>query len=166
MKTYIFLYQEVSLFEIDLVAYFMKTKGEVYIVTDGDEVIHTNEGIRVLADKMLADVALDDVDMLAICGGNIENIKDMQAIHKLVKDCKATGKVVGGICAGSKIVTEALGIDIEVDKTMIFDNQVVLSPGNEYVDFALMMGKAADIYEDEADYEETVQYFKEFRYLN
>lgn len=165
MKTYIFLYQEVSLFEVDLVAYFMKTKGDVYIVTDGDEVIHTNEGIRVLADKKLEEVAVDDVDVLAICGGNIENIRDMQVINKLVKDCKTSGKVVGGICAGSRIVAKALELGIEVDKSVVFDNQVVLSPGNEYVDFALMLGKAADIYEDEADYEETVRYFKEFRYL-
>ncbi|MBE5877633.1 MAG: hypothetical protein E7290_12195 [Lachnospiraceae bacterium] len=165
MKTYIFLYQEISLFEVDLVAYFLKTKGDVYIVTDGDEVIHTNEGIRVLADKKLEEVTVDDVDVLVICGGNIENIKDMQAIQKVVKDCKTSGKVVGGICAGSRIVAEALGVDTEVDRTVVYDNQVVLSPGNEYVDFALMMGKAADIYEDEADYEETVQYFKQFHYL-
>ena len=166
MKTYIFLYQEVSLFEVDLVAYFMKTKGEVYIVTEEDEVIHTNEGIRVLADKKLADIDAKDVDVLAICGGNIENIKDMQMIYNLVKECKTAGKVIGGICAGSQIVTEALDLDIEVDKTMVVEPQIVLSPGNEYVDFALMMGKAANIFEDEADYEETVQYFKEFRYLH
>lgn len=165
MKTYIFLYQEISLFEVDLVAYFLKTKGDVYIVTDGDEVIHTNEGIRVLADKRLADVVVDDVDVLAVCGGNVENIKDMNALKELICSCKNAGKVVGGICAGSRIVAETLGVDTEVDRTVVYDNQVVLSPGNEYVDFALMMGKAADIYEDEADYEETVQYFKQFRYL-
>ncbi len=166
MKTYIYLYQEVSLFEVDLVAFFMKTKGEVYIVTEGDEVIRTNEGIRVLADKKLAEIDVKDVDVLAICGGNIENIKDMQMIHNLVKECKTAGKVIGGICAGSQIVAKALGLDIEVNKTMFYENMVVLSPGNEYVDFALMMGKAADIYEDEADYEETVHYFKEFRHLD
>lgn len=165
MKTYIFLYQGVSLFEVDLVAYFMKTKGEVYIVTDGEEVIHTNEGIRVLADKRLSDVAVGDVDVLAVCGGNVENIKEMTALGQLIKDCKASGKVVGGICAGSRIVADAIGLDIEVDKTILYENKVVLSPGNEFVEFALVMGKAADIYEDEADYEETVQYFKEFRYL-
>ena len=165
MKTYIFLYQEVSLFEVDLVAYFMKTKGEVYIVTEGDEVIHTNEGIRVLADKKLEEVAVDDVDVLVICGGNVENIKDMQAIQKVVKDCKASGKIIGGICAGSRILAKALDMNTKIDKTMVVNHQVVLSPGNEYVDFALMLGKAADIYEDDADYEETVRYFKEFRYL-
>lgn len=165
MKTYIFLYQEASLFEVDLVAYFMRTKGEVYIVTDGDEVIHTNEGIRVLADKKLADVVAEDVDVLVICGGNIMNIKDKEGLSKLIKDCKVTGKVIGGICAGSRIVAKALALETEVKKTMTIDGQIVLSPSNEYVDFALMLGKAAEIYEDDADYEETVQYFKEFRYL-
>lgn len=35
---------------------------------------------------------------------------------------------------------------------------------NEYVDFALAVGKAAEIFADEADYQETVDYFKYFRY--
>lgn len=32
MNTYIFLYPETSFFEVNLAAYFMKTKGNVYIV--------------------------------------------------------------------------------------------------------------------------------------
>ena len=81
MKTYIFLYQEVSLFEVDLVAYFFKTKGEVYIVTEGDEVIHTNEGIRVMADKKIGEICKEDIDVLVICGGYTENIKRQKKRH-------------------------------------------------------------------------------------
>ena len=49
------------------------------------------------------------------------------------------------------------------ESTCVLDN-IVLSPGNEYVDFALAVGRAADIFTDEADYQETVDYFKYFRY--
>lgn len=35
----------------------------------------------------------------------------------------------------------------------------------QYVDFALAVGKAADIFVDEADYQETVDYFKYFKYI-
>ena len=166
MKTYIFLYQEVSLFEIDLVAYFFKTKGEVYIVTEGDEVIHTNEGIRVMADKKLGEIRKEDIDILVICGGNTENIKDMSSVQELIHECNAQKKVIGGICAGSEIVAKALEINSNVDKTIISDERVVLSPGNEYVDFALTLGKVANIYDGEEDYQETIEYFKHFRYLN
>lgn len=166
MKTYIFLYQEVSLFEVDLVAYFFKTKGDVYIVTEGDEVIHTNEGIRVMADKKLGEISKEDIDVLVICGGYTENIKDMSCVQKLIRECNTEKKVIGGICAGSEIVANALELNSNVDKTMVFDERVVLSPGNEYVDFALTLGKVANIYDGEEDYQETIEYFKHFRYLN
>ncbi len=165
MKTYIFLYQEVSLFEVDLVAYFFKTKGDVYIVTEGDEVIRTNEGIRVMADKKLGEISKEDINVLVICGGNTENIKDMSSVQELIHECNAQKKVIGGICAGSEIVANALELNSNVDKTMVFDERVVLSPGNEYVDFALTLGKVANIYDGEEDYQETVNYFKHFHYL-
>lgn len=166
MKTHIFLYQEVSLFEVDLVAYFFKTKGDVYIVTEGDEVIRTNEGIRVMADKTIGEISKEDIDVLVICGGNTENIKDMSCVQKLIRECKIEKKVIGGICAGSEIVANALELNSNVDKTIVFDECVVLSPGNEYVDFALTLGKVANIYDGEEDYQETIDYFKHFRYLN
>ena len=166
MKTYIFLYQEVSLFEVDLVAYFFKTKGDVYIVTEEDEVIHTNEGIRVMADKKIGEISKEDIDVLVICGGNTENIKDLCFVQKLICECNTEKKVIGGICAGSEIVAKALEINSNVDKTIVSDERVVLSPGNEYVDFALTLGKVANIYDGEEDYQETVNYFKHFKYLN
>ena len=50
------------------------------------------------------------------------------------------------------------------EKTCVLDH-MILSPGNEYVDFALEVGKAADIFVDEEDYQETVDYFKYFKYI-
>lgn len=166
MKTYIFLYQEVSLFEVDLVAFFFKTKGDVYIVTEGDEVIDTNEGIRVMADKKIGEISKEDLDVLVICGGNTENIKDMHSVQQLIKECGAKEKIIGGICAGSEMVANALGMNSNMDKTIVLDERVVLSPGNEYVDFALTLGKVANIYDGEDDYQETIDYFKHFKYLN
>ena len=47
MNTYIFLYPNTSFFEVTLAAYFMKTKGSVYIVAEEEhQVICTNEGIK------------------------------------------------------------------------------------------------------------------------
>lgn len=112
MNTYIFLYPETSFFEVNLAAYFMKTKGNVYIVAEDEhQSICTNEGIRIQQDISLSQT---------------------QAEYP--------------------------------ETTCVLDN-IVLSPGNEYVDFALAVGKAADIFADEADYQETVDYFKYFKYI-
>lgn len=164
MKTYIFLYQEVSFFEVDLAAYFMKTKGEVKIVTDEDKVINTNEGVKILADITLPDLQPETGDVFVVCGGNIDNIGNMEGLYEVIRNFGKKGAVVGGICAGRNIVADALGIKAFGDKTETVDTKIVLSPGNEYVDFALEVGKAADIYEDEADYQETIDYFKHFQY--
>ena len=104
----------------------------------------------------------EDIDVLLICGGNINNIHSMKLLYELIRQCHTGQKIIGGICAGREIVSNALHITDFEDNTQTIGN-VILSPGNEYVDFALAVGKAADIYIDEADYQETVDYFKLFR---
>lgn len=162
MKTYIFLYNETSLFEVDLVAYFMKTKGDVFVITERNKVINTNEGFKILADFTIDEIKIEDIDILVICGGEINNINDVSKLHQLIKKCNDDNKIIGGICAGKDIVANALNISCP-EKSMIINNKIVLSPGNEYVDFALLVGKLGNIYQDEADYRETIDYFKLFK---
>lgn len=164
MNTYLFLYPETSFFEVVLASYFMKTKGNVIVISEGKKEIETNEGIKILADVTLNEVRAEHADVLIICGGNIDNITCMEQLEQLIRECHAHGKVIGGICAGSQIVRSALQItDSSITTKTI--GKTVLSPGNEYVDFALAVGKAANIYEDDDDYMETVNYFKYFQYI-
>ena len=164
MNTYIFLYPETSFFEVTLVAYFMRTKGNVYIVAEeGHQTICTNEGVRIQKDISLAQVKPETVDVFIICGGEIDNIKDEQRLFAVISRCIEEKKIVGGICAGRTLIADAVG-GLEFSETTCVLDNIVLSPGNEYVDFALAVGKAADIFADEEDYQETVDYFKYFRY--
>lgn len=163
MNTYIFLYPETSFFEVNLVAYFMKTQGNVWIVSEKENRITTNEGIKIVADITLDQMRAEDADVFVVCGGNIENIIDMSALHHTIRDCMNAGKIIGGICAGRDMVRNALALQSRDEGTQVIENRIILSPGNEYVDFALEIGRAADIYADEADYQETVSYFKEFK---
>lgn len=165
MKTYIFLYPETSFFEVNLVAYFMKTKGDVYIVAEDEhQAIGTNEGIRIQKDISLSQIQAERADVFVVCGGEINNIHNRQKLFETINTCVENKKIVGGICAGRNIVSDAVGGLQYPETTCVLDN-VVLSPGNEYVDFALAVGKAADIFVDDADYQETVEYFKYFKYI-
>lgn len=164
MNTYLFLYPETSIFEVVLASYFLRTKGNVIVISEEKREIETNEGIKVLADVTLNEVSAEHADVLIICGGNTDNITCMEQLDRLIRECHARGKVIGGICAGSQIVRNALQIADSPNTTKTID-KTVLSPGNEYVDFALAVGKAADIYEDDNDYMETVNYFKYFQYM-
>lgn len=165
MNTYIFLYPETSFFEVNLAAYFMKTKGNVYIVAEDEhQSICTNEGIRIQKDISLSQMQAESADVFVVCGGEINNIYNRKMLYEIINNCIEKKKIVGGICAGRTIVSDAVGGLQYPETTCVLDN-IVLSPGNEYVDFALAVGKAADIFADEADYQETVDYFKYFKYI-
>lgn len=165
MNTCIFLYPETSFFEVNLVAYFMRTKGDVYIVAEDEhQTIGTNEGIRIQKDISLSQMQAENTDVFVVCGGETNHIHNRQMLYEIINDCIEKKKIVGGICAGRTIVSEAVGGLQYPETTCVLDN-IVLSPGNEYVDFALAVGKAADIFADDADYQETVEYFKYFKYI-
>lgn len=165
MNTYIFLYPETSFFEVNLVAYFMKTKGDVYIVAEDEyQTICTNEGIKIQKDVSVTKIDLESIDIFIICGGDIGNIKNKQVIYNIIRWCNENNKIIGGICAGRDIVLDAIGEYKKTAKTSV-SNNIILSPGNEYVEFALMVGKTANIFEDDKDFQETVDYFKYFKYV-
>lgn len=163
MNTYIFLYPETSFFEVNLVAYFMNTVGNVYVAAEDEHVaICTNEGIKIQKDINLSDIDDEGIDALIICGGEISNVNDTKRLSEIIRKCVEKKKIVGGICAGRNLISNAIeNLEYE-EKTCIQDN-IVLSPGNEYVDFALAVGKCAGIFADEDDYNETVDYFKHFK---
>ena len=155
MNTYIFLYPETSFFEVTLVAYFMKTKGNVYIVAEEEhQTICTNEGVRIQKDISLAQRNPENVDAF----------RNKPLLLETINRCIGEKKIVGGICAGRTLIADAAG-GLEFSETTCVLENIVLSPGNEYVDFALEVGKAAHIFADEADYQETVDYFKYFKYI-
>ena len=163
MNTYIFLYPETSFFEVNLAAYFMKTKGNVFIVTEREnKIVYTNEGVSIISDAFIDEVKVEDIDVFIICGGEIKNIFNKPLLYKMIKECKENHKIVGGICAGRELIKNAIGLVDHSEKTCVID-EIILSPGYEYVDFALEVGKMADIFEDETDYEETINFFKLFQ---
>ncbi|MDE5908233.1 MAG: DJ-1/PfpI family protein [Lachnospiraceae bacterium] len=164
MNTYIFLYPETSFFEVNLVAYFMKTKGNVFIVTEREnKIICTNEGVKILSDAFIDEVQVEDIDAFIICGGEIKNISNKPLLYNIINKCKEKNKIVGGICAGRDLVKNAIDLVDHSEKTCVIDN-IILSPGYEYVDFALEVGRKADIFEDEDDYKETINFFKFFQH--
>lgn len=165
MNTYIFLYPETSFFEVNLVAYFMKTKGNIYVVAEDEhQTICINEGIKIQKDISLSDINFQSIDAFIICGGETKNIKNKQLLFEIINRCIENKIIVGGICAGREIISDAVGGLDFPEKTCVMD-RIILSPGNEYVDFALAVGKEADIFEDEEDYKETIDYFKYFKYM-
>lgn len=163
MKTYIFLYQEAALFEVVVTSFLLKTQGDIIVITDQEKEIYTTEGFVISSTCSLAEVNPEEVDVLVIAGGNIDEISNKELLQHLIKEVNNRGKIIGAICSGRKKVIEALGLNHkENNATEIINKRIVLSPGNEYVDFAIEIGRVAEIYKNTADLEETVNFFKKF----
>ena len=163
MKTHIFLYQEAALFEVVVTSYLLKTIWDIVVITDQEKEIHTTEGLIISANCSLIEVNPKEVDILIIVGGNIDEISNKDLLHNLIKEVNSKEKIIGGICAGRKEVINALNLNHkEKNITETINNRIVFSPANEYVDFAIELGKVAEIYKDSADLEETINFFKNF----
>lgn len=134
------------------------------VITDQQKEIRTIEGLVISSDCSLAEVNPEEVDILIVVGGNIDEISNKDLLHNLIKKVNIREKIIGAICAGRKEVINALKLNHEEKNiTEIIDNRIILSPGNEYIDFAIEVGKVAEIYQDKEDLEETINFFKKFK---
>ena len=79
-------------------------------VSVGGEVVTGSHGIRVLADRLLGDVARSEYDMLVLPGGQpgSDTLRDTAAVVDWVRDFAGTdGKFVGAICAAPQVLARA-----------------------------------------------------------
>lgn len=161
MKIGLYMYNTSPLFEIVIAKYIIETKYEVVILSDKENVT-TAENVKIMA-NWIDEVDFDtEIGALIICGGELEKIKQIDMVKKLIRTTNDNGKIVASICSGNTIVKEALNIE-SVDENfsgvkVIHDN-VLLSSTDHYVQFGIKIGKLLDVYLDKNDYDETVDFF-------
>lgn len=162
MKTGIFMYRECALFEVVVSAYLMKTKGDICIISDSAEDFRTFEGITIKPDYTLENCSADDIDLLIITGGEIEEIQKMELLKELVSDLNKRNKKIAGICSG-RIFLEDMGLISKSEKEIFLEGNIIVSESNKYIDMAIEIGRLFNIYKNEEDLNETIDYFKHFR---
>ena len=157
MKTVVLLYDTSCIYEIVILNYFLKVTGKEmqFVSLDGKE-ITTTEGYRILPE-----------DRLGIPGGDIEKI-DIPEVWKYLKSVKDLGGRIAAICAGVDVVEHAgllEGIEstLSGEKDVVTSDRITTSRANGYVDFAIEVAKQLELFEDEADLQETIAFWREFR---
>ena len=73
--------------------------------------------------------------------------------------------LIGGICAGVDLLEHAGVLDgrksiRSEDLDVVNDRHVITARANAYVDFAVETAKELDLFEDEADLQETIDFWK------
>lgn len=182
MKTYVLIYKEFAHFEVILASYFLKTVGEIITVGLSKEPVVSAEGYKIIPDMTIEEVNAKDADAFMIPGGDPSILEGQEALYTLIREMNAVDAIMGGICSGTlqfakagiladKEYTTSLEVgkyeafdeDMFVNENVVLDDNIVTAKASGYVDFGIMMGHMMDIFQNEEDLEETVEFFREFK---
>lgn len=168
MKDVFLVYDTSCFYEIVILNYFMSvTACEVILCSLDGKSIRTAEGYSVNVDTALEMINLNEVRSFIIAGGDISSVNN-EMVKGILQDLKKKNVLIAGICAGVDLLEEA-GIlkDIEsthsLDEDVVNDHKIITSRANGYVDFAIEVAKELELFEDEADLKETVDFWKYFK---
>lgn len=181
MKTYILIYEGFAQFEVVLASYFLGTKTDIVTVGIDEKTVASSEGFLTTPHITLSQIDIDEIKTFIIPGGDPEKLNSDKLLD-LIKSLSSKNKVIGAICAGTlqlakagvlngKKYTTVFNIEENTEfprdsfnnENIVIDGNIITAKGNAYVDFALKIAEINDIFENEEDYQETVNYFKKFR---
>lgn len=165
MKSVVLLYDTCCIYEIVIANYFLKhTNHELMFVSLDGKSVTAKEGFSINVDGTLKDIRVDEVELLMIPGGNIQGI-DVEEVHTFIRSVVRNKQLVAGICNGVDELDHA-GILADIDSThslhedIVVSEYVITSRANKYVDFAIEIGKKMHLFKDEADLQETIDFWK------
>lgn len=168
MKDVFLIYDTSCFYEIVILNYFMSfTKCEVILCSLDGKAVQTAEGYSVNADTSLNNVNLSEVRSFVIPGGDVSIISN-EDVKNVLQELKKKNTLIAGICAGVDLLDEA-GIlkDIKsthsTDEDVVNDSKVITSRANGYVDFAIEVAKELELFEDDADLKETIDFWKYYK---
>lgn len=168
MKTVVLLYDTGCIYEIVILNYFLKVTGKemLFVSMDGKGITAT-EGYRIVPEERLDSVDPKDVELLVVPGGEIEKI-DTPEVWEYLKRVHDSGGRIAAICAAVDVVEHAgllEGIESthSCEKDVVTSDRITTSRANGYVDFAIEVAKQMELFEDEADLQETIAFWREFQ---
>lgn len=165
MKDVFFLYNKCCFYEIVILNYFMSVTGcdVVFCSLDGGS-IKAMEGYSVNMDAALDQIDKTQVRSFIIPGGDISSV-ECSEVGSLLQEMKKNNILIAGICNGTDLLDRAgilkgISSTHSTDRDIVRDQDVITARANAYVDFAIETAKALDLFQDEADLQETIDFWK------
>lgn len=165
MKDVFLVYDTSCFYEIVILNYFMRFSSCDMILCSLDgKPIRTMEGYSVNVDTALQDIDKPQIRSFTIPGGNTSAI-DTNDVWAYLQSLKSSGVLIAGICAGVDVLDHAgilsnLKSTHSTDLDIVNDDHVITARANAYVDFAIEVAKELDLFADEADLQETIDFWK------
>lgn len=168
MINYFFIYDSCVFYEIVLLSYFIKSLGhQVAFCSLGNADIVCWEGFTVKPNLQLKDIDFSTINSFTIPGGMIGNIVEDDKLVILLQKLLSSDKKLFAICSGVeylnkyKLLKNRKSI-LNTTGNVIIDRNLLTATPNSYVDFALEAAKSLNLFIDEEDFMETVNFFKLF----
>lgn len=168
MKSVVLLFNSSCVYEIVILNYFLNFTGKevVFVSIDGKS-ITAMEGYSINVSDKLESIDSSEVELMIVPGGNIKEI-DNEKVWNYINRVKDNGGLIAGICAGVDVLDHAGALEGIVsthsdDLDVAVDDNVITSRANGYVDFAIEVAKKMDLFEDEADLQETIMFWREHK---
>lgn len=167
-KTLVLLYNTSCIYEIVILNYFLRFTGKkvVFASLDGKE-ITSIEGYFINVSDSLSNIAPEEIELMVVPGGDIREI-DNATVWDFLKKVRDNNSLIAGICAGVDVLDHAGILDGIVsthsaDLDVAVADKVITSRANGYVDFAIEVAKKMDLFEDEADLQETIAFWRDYQ---
>ncbi|MBQ0057371.1 MAG: DJ-1/PfpI family protein [Bacteroidales bacterium] len=107
MKTYVLLAEGFEIAEATLPIDILKrARVEVETLSISDQLtVSASNGVKVVADRLLADTDLSDGDMLFLPGGmpGSMNLRDSEPVADVIRQFDAAGKWLAAVCAAPMV---------------------------------------------------------------
>lgn len=168
MKDVFLIYDKCCFYEIVILNYFMNFTNcdMIFCSLDGKK-IRAIEGYSVNADMALKDIEKEQIRSFIVPGGCIANI-DHKEVWEYLSGLKKRQVLIAGICAGVDVLDHAgilqgLLSTHSTDLDIVNDGGVITARANAYVDFAIEAAKELELFTDEKDLQETVDFWKNYK---
>ncbi len=181
MTTYVMLYDGFANFEVVLAMYLLRTGMEVKTLGLTRETLRSIEGLTVVPDMLASEVKILEEDVLIIPGGDPAVLEGNEAFYDLIRQGDEVNTLLAAICSGTVHLARAGALkdreyttslsrtedspfdpDLYVKKNVVVDGHIVTAQPSGYAEFAITLGQLMDIYKDEEDMDETVNFFMNF----
>ncbi|MDP1509876.1 DJ-1/PfpI family protein [Paenibacillus sp. CMAA1739] len=166
MKSHVLIYDSYVSFEIMLATYFMKTKGDIVTIGVTKDPVISYEDFKVTPSVALDEVSAEDIQLLIIPGGDNTQLKTNKQLLALINALNNDHKVIATICSATELL-ELAGVSsknhVSHPSGLEIHKNIISAKPNKYVDFAIEIGKVMNIYTDDEDFNETIDFFKLFK---
>lgn len=170
MKHVFLIYENCCLYEVMILNYFLSvTQQEMVFCSLDGKPVRAMEGYSLNPDMALRELTDDAIASFMVPGGDISKI-DVEEVHTLLAQLHEKKVLVGAICAGVEVlehagILEGIESTCSKDADVCKDRKVITARPNAYVDFAIEVAKELELFEDEADLQETIDFWKYHKYI-